>query len=193
MHSTVLIRHPDFVADAVEKIGASVAWNNGAPIAIRYSLKGDLTRLRVPQPQPPRRSDRLWEHTCFEAFFAVQGRPEYLEFNFSPSGEWAVFSFQRYREPAPPPKEDPAPELTVRCAGESLELNARVGLAWLGGWQALSPGARVSVALSTVIEDNRGRLSYWALKHPPGKPDFHHRDGFALEIEHPAKTRRDRL
>jgi hypothetical protein len=189
MHSTVLIRHPDFVADGVEEIGASVAWNSGAPIAIRYSLKGDLARLRVPQSQPPRRSDRLWEHTCFEAFFAVKGRPEYLEFNFSPSGEWAVFSFQRYREPAPPPKKDPAPELTVRCAGENLELNAHVGLVWLDDLQAIEPGARVSVALSAVIEDNRGRLSYWALKHPPGKPDFHHRDGFALEIEHPAETR----
>ncbi|MBI3061386.1 MAG: hypothetical protein HYY83_05345 [Deltaproteobacteria bacterium] len=28
-----------------------------------------------------------------------------------------------------------------------------------------------------------GTISYWALKHPPGKPDFHHPDAFALEIE----------
>jgi hypothetical protein len=53
--------------------------------------------------------------------------------------------------------------------------------------QAKQPGARLSVALSAVIEDNRGMLSYWALKHPPGKPDFHHRDGFALEIEAPER------
>jgi hypothetical protein len=186
MPTAVLTRHPQTGSDAIEEIRASVAWSYGEPIAIRYSLKGDLTRLRVPQSQPPRRSDRLWEHTCFEAFFAVKGQPEYLEFNFAPSGEWAVHSFQRYREAAPPPKKDPATEITVRRTGENLELNAGV---WLDGLQAISPGARLSVALSAVIEDNRGRLSYWALKHPRGKPDFHHREGFALEIERPAKTR----
>jgi hypothetical protein len=38
------------------------------------------------------------------------------------------------------------------------------------------------LGLSTVIEDDTGTLSYWALKHPSGKPDFHHPDAFALEI-----------
>jgi hypothetical protein len=33
-----------------------------------------------------------------------------------------------------------------------------------------------------VIEETNGRLSYWALAHPPGKPDFHHSDCFALEL-----------
>jgi hypothetical protein len=33
-----------------------------------------------------------------------------------------------------------------------------------------------------VIEDQSGGVSYWALAHPPGKPDFHHADGFALEF-----------
>jgi hypothetical protein len=28
-----------------------------------------------------------------------------------------------------------------------------------------------------------GALSYWALRHPPGKPDFHHPAGFALELD----------
>jgi hypothetical protein len=43
-------------------------------------------------------------------------------------------------------------------------------------------GARLTLALSAVIEDEDGVLSYWALKHPAGKPDFHHRDAFALEL-----------
>jgi hypothetical protein len=33
-----------------------------------------------------------------------------------------------------------------------------------------------------VVEDYRGRLTYWALEHPPGKPDFHHPDSFAIEL-----------
>jgi len=33
-----------------------------------------------------------------------------------------------------------------------------------------------------VIEEAAGTLSYWALCHPPGRPDFHHSDNFVLEI-----------
>jgi hypothetical protein len=38
------------------------------------------------------------------------------------------------------------------------------------------------LGLSAVIEENDGTISYWALKHLPGKPDFHHPDSFALEL-----------
>jgi hypothetical protein len=38
------------------------------------------------------------------------------------------------------------------------------------------------VGLSAVIEANDGTLSYWALKHPAAKPDFHHPDSFVLEL-----------
>ena len=41
------------------------------------------------------------------------------------------------------------------------------------------------LGLSAVIEDDSGKLSYWALKHPSGKPDFHHPDTFVLEIAPP--------
>ena len=44
---------------------------------------------------------------------------------------------------------------------------------------------RIPLALSftAVIEDTDGRLSYWALAHAPGKPDFHHAHAFALELD----------
>jgi len=42
------------------------------------------------------------------------------------------------------------------------------------------------VALATMLEAIDGSLSYWALRHAPGRPDFHHRDGFALTLEPPA-------
>jgi len=38
------------------------------------------------------------------------------------------------------------------------------------------------LGLAAVIEEASGRKSYWALAHPPGKPDFHHSDCFAHEI-----------
>jgi hypothetical protein len=59
---------------------------------------------------------------------------------------------------------------------ERLDLDARIGFPHRLTVQPLQ------LALSTVIEDARGTLSYWALTHPPGKPDFHHRDAFVLEV-----------
>jgi len=35
---------------------------------------------------------------------------------------------------------------------------------------------------AAAIEDDRGRLSYWALEHPPGRPDFHHPESFTMEL-----------
>jgi len=33
-----------------------------------------------------------------------------------------------------------------------------------------------------VIEENDGRLAYWALRHASDNPDFHHPEGFTLEL-----------
>ena len=41
------------------------------------------------------------------------------------------------------------------------------------------------LGLSAVIEATDGSLSYWALRHPPGKPDFHHIDAFDLQLDRP--------
>jgi hypothetical protein len=39
------------------------------------------------------------------------------------------------------------------------------------------------LGLAAVIEDKAQVLSYWALKHPAEKPDFHHADGFVIELD----------
>ena len=33
-----------------------------------------------------------------------------------------------------------------------------------------------------VVEESDGTRSYWALKHPPGRPDFHHAAAYALDL-----------
>jgi hypothetical protein len=183
---SILTPHPETGCDAVRKIEASALWSHDGSLAVGFALTGDLSRLSIPPLGPTRKSDRLWEHTCFEAFVAVKDSPAYYEFNFAPSGEWAAYAFRSYREPMPLAEKSSTAQITAESAGESLQLDASL---WMDCLMAIHPGARLSVALSAVIEDNRGRLSYWALKHPARKPDFHHRDGFALEMERPAKTR----
>ena len=40
----------------------------------------------------------LWEDTCFEFFLADDSELGYVEFNFSPAGDWQVFRFSDYRK-----------------------------------------------------------------------------------------------
>ena len=47
----------------------------------------------------------------------------------------------------------------------------------------LPQGRPLRLGLSAVVEDVDGILSYWALRHPSGKPDFHHTDAFALQLD----------
>jgi hypothetical protein len=53
------------------------------------------------------------------------------------------------------------------------------------GFDKLSPNGRVGV--SAILEDRDGTKSYWALAHPPGKPDFHDPACFALELAAPRR------
>jgi hypothetical protein len=52
----------------------------------------------------------------------------------------------------------------------------------LGRLTELPRNAPWRLGLSALIEDTSGCKSYWALAHPPGKPDFHHADCFAYEF-----------
>jgi hypothetical protein len=184
-HFTALVRHPQSHNRAVHAIDISVFWIDKRWLLFAYVLKAKMANLRIPAPRHPRRAEGLWKHTCFEAFIAAKGSLNYYEFNFSPSGEWAAYSFCSYREGGPIDDDALAPEMSIRSAGTTLELNAIIRLDRL---VSLQPNALFRLGLSAVIEDVEGQRSYWALKHPPGKPDFHHPDSFLIEIRVPGDS-----
>lgn len=144
-----------------------------------YCLNGDIPEIQIPSASVPRIGTQLWEHTCFEAFIAVEGQSAYYEFNFAPSGEWAVYAFLGYRKPGPRVSELMPPSIGVRSTQNRLELDTLVRL---DGLSAIHRRASLRLGLSAVIEATDG-LSYWALCHPTSKPDFHNADGFALLVE----------
>ena len=73
-------------------------------------------------------------------------------------------------------ENDLAPGIVVHKTMDRLELGAEIG-------QVLLPQGRpLRLGLSAIVEDAAGILSYWALRHPPNKPDFHHTDTFALQM-----------
>lgn len=147
-------------------------------LRLRYSLDADPEQLRLPAPiASAGRADELWRHTCFEVFVAQDPSPAYHEFNFSPSGEWAAYAFTAYRAGMTPLPLQHAPQRCWQRAAGRLELVATLPA------EALSAGAgALRLALSAVIEEQSGTITHWALKHPAGKPDFHHPESFALKL-----------
>jgi hypothetical protein len=164
--------HPDCRCDAVEGIEVEIGPRSGAQLRLRYVATGDMANLLVPAPAEPERTDGLWQSTCFEAFARQHGGDGYEEFNFSPSTQWAVYRFDGYRSGMGKPSVL-APRIEGRHGARHYELHVAFDLPGAGPWR---------LGLSAVIEETSGRKSYWALAHPAGKPDFHHADGFVLEV-----------
>jgi hypothetical protein len=177
MLSIALTRHPSTPCNAVDKIIVGVAKAPSRMLTLAYSVTGDIARVRIPALGAPSRADELWRHTCFEAF--VKGADAaYVEFNFAPSTEWAVYRFSAYREHMSAMAGIHAPEIRVQSSAGRLDLQATIDLASLGMQDAVA----LRLALSTVIEESNGQLSYWAATHPRGKPDFHHADSFSIVL-----------
>ncbi len=174
-----LIHHPD-TADAATKalyIGVKAQYQQGN-LTLRYELQGDIDKLLIPEPQPPSAADELWQHTCFEAFIAVVEEAPYHEFNFSPSSQWAAYAFDDYRA-RKTWQANHAPAIHFARSDHQLVLTAVISEADLPDNPLNQP---YRLGLTAVLETKAGELSYWALFHPSGKPDFHHRNGFTLSL-----------
>lgn len=176
-----LLCHPETPLPTLRAVSARAERKGAAGLLLEYALDGDIATLRVPALAAPRRAGELWRHTCLEAFVGTERLDAYAEINLAPSGEWAAWSFERYRAE----RQDvamPEPRFDVVVGAASLELRAEMDLSalpWLAGadtWR---------VGLAAVLESRDGTLSYWALAHPPGKPDFHAPAGWRCILQDP--------
>lgn len=144
--------------------------SNGDDVLLTFAVDG-LDTLFVPEVATPARADELWRTTCFEMFWRPSAGDGYVEFNLSPSLRWAAYAFDRYRDGMRdlPLAVDPVIERTR----DGIEVDVDLSTV---------PSSAADVALTAVIEEIDGTKSYWSLAHPPGAPDFHHPDCFALHI-----------
>lgn len=207
--AAVLAPYPGTRCAAVSDLRARVWREADGRLGLAFALAGDLARLRLPAaagepapsflptparapapspapapaPSPRPRGTGLWRHTCFEAFVAAADGPGYLELNVSPAGAWDLLAFRAYRDGGPLPAGVPAPEIELRQAGERLEVGVRLDLARLAADADLPDlAAAPRLGLAAVIEDDAGALTWWALRHPAARPDFHAPDSFALRL-----------
>lgn len=158
-----------------------------AHFQIDYCLQGALDSLLLP-PDLKKKEERahdLWKETCFEAFLKIKGLNSYLEFNFSPSGNWNCYYFDSYRAGMRDFLDiknmtlnfHSGKELNLKCLFD-LELSEDSDLTILNN-------DNLRMGLSAILFQKSKGPSYFALAHPASLPDFHHEKSFILNLGSP--------
>jgi hypothetical protein len=178
----VLLLHPDSRCAAAAGVEVEATRPRPGALALSYLVRGARGELRLPPAAAPARTDGLWRATCFEAFVRAAGDEAYYELNFAPSTQWAAYRFSGYRTGMTAAKDISAPRMAARADADGYHLDIALELDWA---PHLPGDAPWRLGLCAVLEETSGRLSYWALAHPPGRPDFHDPQSFALELPAP--------
>jgi len=145
-----------------------------ASLTIWFAVKAPAARFVMPQLDPPHeRKDGLWKTTCCEAFLRQASSEAYREWNFAPSGDWAAYDFTDYREGLEQAEVDAGPFILVEDNLTWWALRATIAVPSRKSW---------NINLAMVLEEKDGTKSYWALAHPPEKPDFHMPDCFVGKL-----------
>lgn len=174
-----LTLHPGSHCGAATRIDVEIGRPRLGNLVLGYSVTGRISDLRTPPMGTPARAQELWRHTCFEVFVRAPPSTAYYEFNFAPSMQWAAYRFSAYRRGMRVVDDVSAPRIESQSHGRLYQLRASLEL---DGLSSLPSDAAWRLGLSAVIEETSGSKSFWALAHPPGKPDFHHPDCFAYEL-----------
>lgn len=138
-----------------------------------FRLDGLVPGIVVPPAATPARRDNLWQTTCFEIFWQPLGDTAYREFNLSPSGQWAAYDFDSFREGM---RDAPVEAIAIACSHDVAGLVLKASI-------AADLPAPAQVALNAVVEQADGTKQYWALAFPPGRPEFHSEANRALIVE----------
>jgi len=164
------------------KVAARAELDDALRLRLEWSLTGNLEELAIPRRSASRRAERLWEHTCFEAFVAPASGSSYYELNFAPSTRWAAYAFDGYRQGMRPLELAEPPKVKVVTAANELRVTAGIELGSLADapwpWR---------IGLTAVVEDRAGGRAYYALLHPRDKPDFHDAAAFTVILDRSAR------
>ena len=171
-----LVPFPSSILPAITITGKIARTDN--QLSIHYEAGGELEDIALPAPSDSvSRKHDLWKTTCFEFFLAVQGQPQYWEFNMSPSGNWNVYFMDVYRQ-VNMREETAFTQLPFEfsVAKNSMYLNLSVNVTPI-----VKPDHDLEIGIAAIIQTKAGDESYWALAHPGPQADFHLREGFTLK------------
>ena len=173
-----LASHPAAPPSPGVEVLASVALD-ASGLVLRFSVRAAPHLVAVaPRSARPGRRDRLWEHTCCDAFVGTARGDAYLEVNLAPSEDWALWAFDAYRAGMRAAACE-APRMRVLRMPRELRVDAILDAVAVQGFLGPPP---YRVGLGAVVEEQDGRRSYFALAHPAKRPDFHACAAWTLEV-----------
>jgi hypothetical protein len=138
-----------------------------------FRLDGAIEGIVLPPVAALARRDNLWQTTCFEIFWQPLGGTAYREFNLSPSGQWATYDFDSFREGM---RDAPIEAIAIACSCDEVGLVLKASI-------AASLPDPAQVALNAIVEHRDGGMQFWALAFAPGKPEFHSEATRTLIVE----------
>ena len=139
-------------------VGVTLTRDVSSVLEYRYTLVGDLNRVDFPLAREGRHADRLWTSTCFECFF-LRADGQYVEFNFSPSSEWAVYEFKGYREGMQQSMMRIAPTILCRETKTAFELSVRVNLSGSAAARVIESANLLNLATVIRLKDDSPKNS----------------------------------
>lgn len=127
------------------------------------------------------RRDGIWQSTCMELLISTPSMQRYWEYNFCPSGDWNIYHLSGYRSnlQAEPSCHQPSITQGTHSGGDELAVITQLP-------PSLIHEQELILAITAVVEQRNGELSYWSLQHGGSEPDFHRREGFQLRLRQPA-------
>lgn len=159
---------------------AKFSWDS-EHLIVEYQLIGDLKHVQIPEQRAPegegRRVIGLWNHTCFELFIKRRGGPDYLEFNFSPNGDWNCFYFEDYRSDIQEWRKFIAPKGIITREKRTFSARFWIPLAQLPALFQANHELGLSPAAVVLYKYHP---HYFANKHPDEVANFHHPESFTF-------------
>ena len=164
------ILHPHGATPCTAKVKIKVLKNRWI-----FKIKAPQKWLAIPSQKTRERADFLWQSTCLECFIFDSDSENYVEYNFSPNGAWALYSFDSYRKNAENP-QSPPPQIIFKKTRHFQ--NAR-----RGAWEFFEihaipkfspPFENARLHFCAVLKNKNGEFFYFAERHFKESPDFHY-------------------
>ncbi len=174
VENLALVPHPNYPCAAISRISITMTRNNDQDLCIHFVVIGDVEQIIFPEKTVSMRTDELWKNTCFEMF--VMQTSGYLEYNFSPSSQWAAYTFSARRSGMRNLEHNEAPVIEDHIGPQFYEMTVQLPLL------PFLQNRELRIGLSAIIAEKNGAKSYWALRHPDGDADFHHPECFDFTL-----------
>ena len=161
---------------ALEIDGRGHLENNS--LHVIFTLTGPIDIISFDTVQTsPRRTDNLWQRTCFEVFIQSENSSKYWEYNLSPASNWAAYGFERYRQGKFDELSITRIPISTHFEGQSFKLESTIPLP-----ETISE-RNLKIGLSCVVQDKNGVIYYYALKHTKPQADFHDEGSFIINLK----------